>query len=329
MNYKEDISPLFHGAIIESGSPTSRAVRPPDAPIHEAQFADFLREAGVPQHLPDNEVFPFLRKQPEEVLAAAQITVWDKYAPSIRWPFQPVVDGDVIPRAPLETWKQGKWHKMPVMTGFTTNEGSLYVPRSMSTPSQFTAFWAELLPGLSTDDLRVINKLYPDTTVSDQYKETRPGAGAEFSRIDAAYSNYAYIAPARQTAELASRAGVPTYLFHWALVTDVEGGARHADTLPYATCDPFVMALSPAQAELARTYHAYLTNFIVNCGNPNGDGLPEWEPYEAQAPKAMLFGGGNTELIGGGVGVPAKFADDTMGREETEWWWSKVDVSQQ
>jgi carboxylesterase type B len=145
MNYKEDVAPLFHSAIIESGSPTSRAVRPPDAPIHEAQFADFLREAGVPQHLPDDDVFPFLRKQPEEVLAAAQITVWDKYAPSIRWPFQPVVDGNVIPRAPLETWKQGKWHKMPVMTGFTTNEGSLYVPRSMSTPPQFTEFWAQLL----------------------------------------------------------------------------------------------------------------------------------------------------------------------------------------
>lgn len=329
MNYREDIAPLFHGAIIESGSPTSRAVRQPDAPIHEAQFADFLREAGVPYDLPEDEVFPFLRKLPEEILAAAQIIVWDKYAPSIQWPFQPVIDGDIIPRAPWQTWKQGKWHKMPVMTGFTTNEGSLYVPKSMSTPSEFTEFWRELLPGLSADDIDLINKIYPNSTVSDQYKETRANVGAEYSRIEAAYSNYAYIAPVRQTADQASRARVPTYLFHWALVTDVEGRARHADTLPYATCDPFIMALSPAQAELAKIYHAYLTNFIINHGNPNGDRLPDWRSYEAQAPKAMMFGKGNTELIGGSVGVPATFVVDTMGRKETEWWWSKVDISQQ
>ena len=46
MHYKENVAPLFHRVIIESGAPTSRAVRPYNAPIHEQQFKDFLRETG-------------------------------------------------------------------------------------------------------------------------------------------------------------------------------------------------------------------------------------------------------------------------------------------
>ncbi|KAM0553183.1 hypothetical protein ACHAPJ_007470 [Fusarium lateritium] len=334
MHYKEGVAPLFRRAIIESGAPTSRAVRPYNAPIHETQFKDFLSAVGVPEDLPENEIFPYLRKQPEEVITSAQTATFDKYNPSLRWAFQPVIDGEIIARPPLETWKQGKWHKVPIMTGFTTNEGSLYVDKAMSESSQFRHFWAELLPLLSQEDLDTIESLYRDPSryEDSEFKETRKDVGAQYKRIEAAYAHYAYVAPARQTAELASPS-VPVYVYHWAAISSVNNGAQHGDNMRYEACDPKVLAISTNQEQLAKTLNAYVTSFITK-GDPNAVGgdyakRPKWEPYNKQDPKVLQFGQGNEELIGGGLGTPAAFVNDEWGRKQSEFWWSKVEISQQ
>ncbi|KAI6765602.1 hypothetical protein HG530_006672 [Fusarium avenaceum] len=334
MHHKEGVAPLFHKAIIESGAPTSRAVRPYDAPIHEAQFKDFLREVGVPEDLPENDIFPYLRKQPEKVVTDAQTAIFDKYNPSLRWAFQPVIDGEIIARPPLETWKQGKWHKVPIMTGFTTNEGSLYVDKTMSESSQFRHFWAELLPLLSPEDLDTIEELYRDPAKYEdsEYKETRKDMGSQYKRIEAAYAHYAYVAPARQTAELASPS-VPVYLYHWAALSTVNNGAQHADNMRYEVCDPKVMAVSQTQKDLAKTLNHYVTSFITK-GDPNAvageyPDRPKWEAYNTKDPKVLRFGDGNEELIGGDAGTAAVFSNDEWGRKQSEFWWSKVDISQQ
>lgn len=335
MHYKEGIEPLFHRVVIESGSPTSRAVRPFNAPIHEAQFSDFLSAAGVPSTLSPDEILPFLRTVPSEVIQEAQIAVFDKYNPSLQWAFQPVIDGEIIPRPPLETWKSGLWHRVPVMTGFQRNEGSLYVNRAMQTGAEFVDFFRTLLPLLSEEDLDTIDRLYPDpATVPDSiYKEERKGVGEQYKRIEAAYGHYAYVAPVRQTAEFASAGadGVPVYVYQWAAVSDVILGARHADNMRYEVCDPATVVVSKNQEALARAVNGYVTRFICS-GDPNQEGEERWERYEGGTGKAgaMVFGLGCDELVGGGgLGQAASFVQDGWGRMECEFWWSKVDLSQQ
>lgn len=333
MHYQEGVKPLYNRVVIESGAPTSRAVRPYDAPVHEAQFKDFLSAAGVPAGLSESEVFSFLRSQPSEIIQEAQISVFDKYNPSLKWAFQPVIDGEIIPRPPLDTWRQGKWHKVPIMTGFQRNEGSLYVDKAMSKSHEFVDFFRNLLPLLSEEDLATIDSLYPDpaTTAGSPYQEDRAGVGAQYKRIEAAYGHYAYVAPVRQTAEFAS-ASSPVYLYQWAAVSTVLNGAQHADNMRYEVCDPKVVAVSANQARLATTLNAYVTSFIAR-GDPNagaaGTARPRWEAYRKGAPRAMVFGLGNEELIGGGLGEAATLVDDSWGRRESEFWWSKVDLSQQ
>lgn len=336
MNYTEGVKPLFHRAIIESGAPTSRAVRPPTAPVHEAQFSDFLKECGVPKTLSEEEIFPYLRNLPTEIVQEAQITVFSKYNPSLAWAFQPVVDGDVIPRPPLETFTKGLYHKVPVMTGFQHNEGSLYVKKAMAESSEFTGFFRDLLPLLSEEDIATIDRIYPDPAkISDSiYKETRPDMGAQYKRVEAAYGHYAYVAPVRQTAEFMSAGSdQPVYLYHWALVMTVNDGARHADNLRYETRDPAVTSLSPAQAEVAGTVHAYITSFITT-GDPNAvpgefGSRPEWKSYDKTGRQALIVGKDNEELIGGAIGVPASCEEDVWSRDQCEFWWSKVELSQQ
>ncbi|KAI4960804.1 hypothetical protein J4E86_002429 [Alternaria arbusti] len=337
LNYEEGVKPKFHRVIIESGAPTSRAVRNPDAEIHEMQFKDFLEEVECPSTLPESEVFSYLRKLPTSTIAKAQTKVFQKYNPSLRWAFQPVIDNEIIRRRPIDAWRTGKWYKMPIMTGFQGNEGSLYVNKKMSTSSEFLDFWKTLLPQMSDDDIRTIHKLYPDPTeVPDSiYKETRleHGVGAMYKRIEAAYAHYAYVAPVRQTAFFASH-DAPVYLYHWAMRRDIVDGARHADNMFYEMRDPKFIAKSKSQDELSGILHAYITSFICT-GTPNGlEGTyanrTEWKSYDRADPKVMIFGRDNEEFIGGEIiGEPAIMVDDTYAKEESDFWWSKVELSQQ
>lgn len=291
---------------------------------------------NCPENLHDSEIFPFLRSLPSKVITDAQTAVFGKYNPSLRWAFQPVIDGDIIPRKPLDAWASQLWNKVPIMTGFNTNEGTMYVDKNMSDPVQFRTFWNDLLPGLSNEDLDTIEKLYPDpsTDPNSPYVETRvdQGLGSQFKRNEAAYAHYAYMAPVRQTAHLASSQGVQVYLYHWALARTVVGRANHADNMYYETYNDGITQLSESQRELSGILHAYLTSFITK-GDPNAirgrySPRPQWQPYSSDVPKVMVFGEGNEELIGGDVAPPAKLVTDDWAREETKFWWSKVELSQ-
>ncbi|KAK8073449.1 acetylcholinesterase precursor [Apiospora phragmitis] len=351
LNYEEGKPPLFHRVVMESGAPTSRAVRHFDAEIHEQQFRDFLAAVQCPPDTPESEIFQYLRSLPIDVIAAAQTNVFYAYNPSLRWAFQPVIDGAIIRQRPIDAWRKGEWHRMPILTGFNGNEGSLYVDKQMDTSEQFTAFWKTLLPQLGDADVATINELYPDPTTdpSSPYKvEGTPlaekGVGRMYKRIEAAYAHYAYVAPARQTAHLAgSQPGAPVYLYHWALEKSVVNGAAHGENMLYEVRDPDVCRVSPAQDELSRVLHAYVTSFICT-GDPNevvGDGVerPRWEAHSSgdrDTKMKMVFGKRNKEFVGGSESggsdkppPPAELVEDVWAKTESDFWWDKVEISQQ
>ncbi|KPI38121.1 Acetylcholinesterase [Cyphellophora attinorum] len=336
LNYQEGQKPPFHKVIIQSGAPTSRAVRQPDAEIHEAQFKDYLRETGCPESMPDSEVFGYLRSLPLETIVKAQNTVFQKYNPSLRWAFQPVIDGEIIRSRPIDAWKKGRWHKMPIMTGFVGNEGSLYVNKKMQESSEFTKFWETLLPQMSDEDIQAIEKLYPDPSKDTYsiYKEDRQdhGVGDQYKRIEAAYAHYAYVAPVLQTAYYASPEA-PVYLYHWAMRRNIVEGARHGDNMQYEVRDPETCAQSKDLDVLSGILHAYTVSFICY-GDPNRlkrtySGRKEWQKSDRDAAMVMVFGKDNTQLLGGSdVGEAAVMVEDVF-QKETDFWWSKVELSQQ
>ncbi|KAK4942005.1 hypothetical protein LTR10_018186 [Elasticomyces elasticus] len=333
----------FHRVVIESGAPTSRAVRAFDAEIHEKQFREFLGEVACPNDLDEEKVFPFLRSLPLSSIIDAQNAVFDRYNPSLRWAFQPVIDGEIIPRRPIDSWRSGNYYKVPIMTGFNGNEGSLYINKKMATDEQFRQFFQTLLPQLPVSDIGAIaQKLYPDPEKSGNsvFQETRKDStiGPQYKRIEAAYGQYAYVAPVRQTANLASRAqSNPVYLYHWALPTTVIGGASHGDNMRYETHSAEVRSLSEVQGNISGMLHAYVTSFICNKGDPNAIAgrfadRPEWEPYmgKQENPRTMIFGKEVHELIGGeNHGELAECVHDIWAMEQCHFWWDKVELTQQ
>lgn len=325
---------MFHKAIMESGSPTSRAQHPYDAAVHEEQYKLFLQEADCHKSI-NLDVIACLRAQPEKMIVQAQDKVFAKYNPSLRWAFQPVIDGELIQRRPIDQWSAGKWNRVPILTGHTTNEGTYYVPSALNSSDQFTDFWHTLLPHYSKADLETIDTLYSDPALKEdsKYKDTRDmtaiGVGSQYKRVEAAYAHYAYACPVRQTADLASTGQVqPVFVYHWAVNKTVKGGANHGDNMYYESFAEDVTGISQATREISGVYHAYITSFITD-GDPNAiqgrfANRARWERYTRGEQKVMVIGKGNDERAGGsGEGVPAEMVDSEWIRKECDFWWEK------
>ncbi len=325
---------------MESGAPTARAVYSYDNPLHQKQFEDFLQETGS-LDISEDQIMPHLRSLPVSTIVSASLAIFLKYDPSLRWPFQPVIEGPggYISKPPIDAWRSRDWHKTPILTGFNTNEGAMFVPAGMSKSSEFREFFHKLLPALSQADLDALESLYSDPLThpsSSPYIETRRGLGAQFKRVEAAYAQFAYIAPVRHTAHFASTAPssqAPVYLYHFALQRSVNGGASHGDQAPFVTYNPDIVNRSKTQQEIAGTMHAYYTSFVAS-GDPNAvkgrwPDRPHWPVYQAGQEERIVFGEGNTEWIGGkDKGVIAKVVPDTYAQRECEFWWSKADISE-
>ncbi|CCC07512.1 hypothetical protein SMACR_02515 [Sordaria macrospora] len=256
----------FHRAILESGATTARAVLLPSHPRHLVQFREFLAAAGV-DGAPEDQVFDQLRKLPLETIVKASKKVWDRYEPSVTWPFQPVIDGlhdhqqatsnnksnsettpVLIPDLPITSWRQGKHLRIPILTGFNTNEGAMFIPRNAKTNNDFRSFFKTLIPTLSDDDLSALEVLYPDPVTQPHkspYRSVPNSQGAQWARLDAAYSHYAYICPVLQTAHFMSQAGLPVHVYRFAARGN-RNAANHADEAPVVTHDmDFLRSLGP------------------------------------------------------------------------------------
>lgn len=326
-------SSLFHKAVIESGGPTSRALHPYNSALHEIQFQEFLKETGC-HGLPSSSILPCLRNASEATIVSASNIVFASYNPSVRWAWQPVMDDQLIPRRPLDAWTSGKWNKVPILTGFNHNEGTMYVPKSVASSADFRSFWSTLLPQLTESELNEIDTLYPDPLLdpASPYKDTRAlDVGAQYKRLEAAYGHYAYVCPVRQTAvhATADPENPPVFVYHWATNRTVLGGANHGDQMWYEGFDPSVTGISDTQRQIAGTFHDYIVSFVLS-GDPNKVkgrwDRPVWKAWsEGAREKTMVFGQGNDERAGGGnLGTVAQLVEDTWASKECEFWWKQT-----
>ncbi len=111
---------LFSRAILQSGA-ASNVYDPEDA-LRVAET--FMKELGL---VPDD--LDGLRAKPlEAVLAAQERAVAQLIGVVPQLPFQPVVEGDLLPRPPLAAIAGGLSREVPVMIGTNLEEQKLYSP---------------------------------------------------------------------------------------------------------------------------------------------------------------------------------------------------------
>ena len=194
----------------------------------------------------------------------------------------PTVDGDVLPAQPFDPQAPAQSKDVPVMIGTTLHEFTMstYVPAFRTITKEKAVEFLKQRYGDRTDDfLTAFEKAYPGYRPKDLVDVDfvfRPGA-VEQARLKAAQQ------------------GAPVYMYMFAWESPVLDGmfrSTHCMEIPFAFNNAVAHASmtgggAEAQALAEKMSGAWL-NF-ARTGNPNAEGLPQWDAYTEEGGATMFF----------------------------------------
>jgi para-nitrobenzyl esterase len=266
---------LFHRAVAQSGACRNIATADQAAEVAEILLRNL--DASDPGILLDADVPTLLAAQQSthnEVLTAG--------TRDLRLPFQPVLDGTVIERHPLDAVRDGVAGGIPLLAGTTAEEWAMFhLPTRAQGP-----LGAEQLVRWTDRLLDALGAAGDPVEVVDVYRRSRPGATPDDLWI-AIGTDIAFRLPKVQLLE-AQGAHAPTWAYHFAHRSPAFGGllgACHAIEIPFVfdvLDKPGIPALlgdpDTALRDLAAaTSQSWLA--FAHAGDPRHEALPDWEQY--------------------------------------------------
>lgn len=193
--------------------------------------------------------------------------------PGAPWP-EIIVDGYVLPRAPMAIYAAGEQAHIPLLAGWNSAEG-----------------WAGSILGdaPATEDhfAAALQKLYGDR--AEAARKAYAGDVRQ-AATDLASDRFIAFATWKWIDAHARMSGKPTYRYYYTRprpATKAGGaaadGAGHSVEIEYALGNldhNQVYAWTPQDREVSRQMQSYFVNFIKT-GNPNGKGLAQWPALTA------------------------------------------------
>ncbi|KAF8755569.1 NUC153 protein [Rhizoctonia solani] len=332
---KGEIGGLFHGIILESGSPgTVRALKP-DHPIREAGFrflanatgclsgpsvcdlrtlqpdgpipaAGFQLIANATGCLGDPSVFECIQKAPADVLSQANVDVL-ALEPTIFGPSYSPED-DFIAEPVRDILYSGKFAKVPFINGAQLDEGPILIDMLATNFSSEQDIVDWLTSGFGMSNLTAINELL-------KFYSTSPAAGSpygtgdetfdkgpQFKRIASALGDYLFQAPRRDHLTYATKFGVKSWSYilkESSLGFPPKYGIAHGGDIPFVfqTLDINHPNAPQAAIELMKTIGSYWVNFAYSLDpNAGGDNLPLWPQYGEEKVALQLLGSNVTTI---------------------------------
>jgi len=281
---------LFRGAILQSGAAHHAA--PADRALEVSER--LLAELGI--RVDD---LAALRSLPVEQLLEAQAAVQAVGGLFHRGlPFQPTVDGRVLPRAPHEALAAGEGARVPLLVGTNLDEWKLFG-------------LGDAKASALDDDalLRRCRRNLPDghaERIVAGYRAARarrpahagPDALAPRELWFAIESDRNFRLPAIRLAESRHCHGGPVwkYLFTWASPAfDGAVGSCHALEIPFVfgLAGGDVVSGLVGDGEAARALSARMQDAWIGFardGRPAASGLPVWSPYDSVQRATMILG---------------------------------------
>ncbi len=272
---------LFRRAVAQSGATHNYH----DRETATAEAAEFLAGLGIegPDAARKVRELP-----PEKLLARSQITFQTALGGGRRrpglLPFQPVVDGESLPRPPLEALRDGAAADVSLMTGTTLEEWKLF---GMLDPDvqrlDEAGLEAKLATRIPGADAAALLRTYRGAR-AERGAPTDPVAlffAIETDRI--------FRLPAIRLAEAQSAHQSEVFMYRFDFGSpafDGKLGACHAIELPFVFgnhakpwVDKFVGAGPEVDGLAGRTMDAWLA--FARAGDPSHAGLPEaWPAYD-------------------------------------------------
>ncbi len=285
---------LFRRVIAESGPAfglgTSRTV------AYMQPLADALGKSALAQH-PAASQLEALRALPAAQLAAMEdhliATDYKAYDPNAA-----EIDGWVLPRSPADAFATGKLLPVDLLAGFNAREfaafrvvGEAAAKKNPPTGPQ---------PGIA-DKLKVFanlaRPLYGNWTDLAVATYTARIVMHGTPAIDQASNDIGAACPTGAEAALTTAAGHRAYVYRFDRSVPGKGesqlGAFHSLEIPYVfgTYQDRMLnwlPFTPTDHQLGDMIQTYWTNF-AKYGDPNGQGVPHWQPWNTSQEPYMTF----------------------------------------
>ncbi|KAM0316902.1 hypothetical protein ACHAPQ_011180 [Fusarium lateritium] len=288
---------LFHGAAAESISFATVLT------VNETryQYQNLAIRLGCVG--PDKDILPCIRSK-----SAKEIQMVNKNIPHLGsskppiYMWSPVVDNDLIPDVTYRLFEQGKFIKVPLITGDDTNGGTYFAPRDTSTLAQSDEFIKAQFPFLTLEQLGKINDLYPNQN------DTCPNTGCYWRQASDAYGDMRYKCSSLYISNALTTHGVPK---SWNYLYNVEDPAQIADGLGVPHTVEIQAILGPEtgapasylnggkNAAVVPVIQGYWTSFIRSL-DPNKyrhKSAVKWEAWTEKGKKRVVFDtGGKTRM---------------------------------
>ncbi|KZW02675.1 lipase [Exidia glandulosa HHB12029] len=285
---------LFSAAIMESGGPTGTNLSP--LTYYLAPFENLTRTVGC---WTASDQLSCMRALPASTLFDAN--------PSQVW--NPIVDGDFLTAYPSDLTPQGKFVKVPLITGANTDEGTSFSIRGLDNATAlFDALLVWRQYALSPASIRRLFALYPDDASTPKPPYAVPPSvsfdefGTQWRRSAALGGDLVMHAQRRKMAEAYTKAGQPVFSYRfdtplWNAAPST--GANHFCNVVFMFQN-ISGALGPLPAfESYKTLSFGIGRAYANFAatrDPNGKGmpalgasLPRWPKYSLARPTNMVL----------------------------------------
>ncbi|KAK6358045.1 hypothetical protein TWF730_007399 [Orbilia blumenaviensis] len=229
------------------------------------------------------------------------------------------IDGDIIRERSSVSLKRGRFVKVPILVGSTSDEGTYGLKIDINTTEELVGFMKFATTStLSDEAVKAILKAYPDDPVvgipGGSPERFPPPYGLQYKRLAAIATDYFLVAGRRLTARAWAERGATAY--SWRFNTIPAGVPRELGSTHVAD-QAFVFAnflgvgydtnyydVEPASRKanyiktgllMSRAIMSFVHDLTPN--NHGMKGYPKWPKYDDNEPKNFVFEGNTTSYV--------------------------------
>ena len=218
--------------------------------------------------------------------------------------YGPTLDYDFITDYTHNAYANGKYLKLPAITGDDQNEGTIFTPQSISSYSQSNTFIKDQFPKFTADELTKLDSYYTQAG-TPQFS----GVGSYFRQAAWAYGEVRYTCPGNFIAGVYANAGsTSSWNYRWNVGDQyaTPNGISHTIEINAIWGPDYVNGAAPASYKkggadnsIVAITQAYWTSFIRSY-NPNtyrASGSPTWNAWtSSNSQQRLMFQTSNTQM---------------------------------
>lgn len=268
-------SGLFQKALVQSGLCMKPMVGRRDAEAGGTRLQTDLGCDGASDVLacmravPPRTVLEKVRQRAPSVGGAFYVDYAKEYF------MQPIADGVVIPGSIAQLLDEGKFARVPVLHGATSDEGILF--QSSLTGSSPIQNEAQFRAAVGIRFAGAADKI--------ALRYAPPKSRNWNEALGRATGDAFFVCAARRMSRALHKHGVPSYMYRFTagidslLAFDLTGRAIHGADIIYTFGNPFPLGTVPSSQRAVTTALPTYWRQFAKAGDPNGGGLARWEPY--------------------------------------------------